>query len=110
MSHGVGSDCVHGRARVTLGRRLVGLGRSRRKVDCSMALPVAVEPPHSTGVAILTPDHLASSTSTYPTNIVILPCLLRQLTAIQLHMLGRVATHCWTHGGRIPYVPPNAHQ
>jgi hypothetical protein len=32
------------------------------------------------------------------------------LTPIQRYVLARVAVHTWTHGGRIPYRPPNAHQ
>jgi hypothetical protein len=32
------------------------------------------------------------------------------LTPIQRYVLARVAVHTWTHGGRIPYRPPNAYQ
>jgi hypothetical protein len=34
----------------------------------------------------------------------------RELTLIERHILARVAVHCYTHGGRIPFVPPNAYQ
>jgi hypothetical protein len=39
-----------------------------------------------------------------------LPQPVRQLNAIQHYVLARVAVHTWTHGGRIPFIAPNAHQ
>jgi hypothetical protein len=39
-----------------------------------------------------------------------LPCSIRELSDIQRYILARVAVHSWTHGGLIPFVPPNAHQ
>jgi hypothetical protein len=39
-----------------------------------------------------------------------LPCSIRELSDIQRYILARVAVHSWTHGGSIPFVPPNAHQ
>src|SRR5258707_5972852 len=44
------------------------------------------------------------------TSVVALPRLLYELTDIQRHILARAAVHGWTHGGSIPFVPPNAHQ
>jgi hypothetical protein len=43
-------------------------------------------------------------------NIVVLPQLRCDLSEIQVHVLARVATHCWTYGEAIPYIAPNAHQ
>lgn len=40
----------------------------------------------------------------------LLPRILHELTALQRHILGRVAVHSWTHQGSIPFIPPNAHQ
>ena len=35
---------------------------------------------------------------------------MQSLSPIQHHVLRCVATHCWTHHGEIPYLPPTEHQ
>lgn len=34
----------------------------------------------------------------------------QDLSEIERHVLGRIALHEWTHGGRVPFSAPNAHQ
>jgi hypothetical protein len=42
--------------------------------------------------------------------ILSLPCILRELTVVQRHVLTCVAVHHWNFGGSIPYRPPTTHQ
>jgi hypothetical protein len=67
-------------------------------------IPLVVDLPRRTRVKI--PSVAPSSLST----VVLLPIVLHELAAIQRHILARVAVHTWTHGGSIPFVPPNTHQ
>lgn len=43
-------------------------------------------------------------------DIVSLSRILQELSVIERHILARAASHCWTHEGAIPYIPPTLHQ
>jgi hypothetical protein len=75
-----------------------------RKVRFMSSLPLLAEPPQHTNTA---PGAVASLPRM---SLLQLPCSIRDLSDIQRYILARVAVHSWTHGGSIPFVPPNAHQ
>src|SRR5690349_15800499 len=94
----------HGRA-----RSFCAGAQKQRRYEM-LAAQVAIPPGRGAlamaSTLILALDNLSSE----PANILPLPRLLHELSAIQRHVLGRVAAHGWTQGGAIPYIPPNAHQ
>src|SRR5258706_11962784 len=68
------------------------------------ALPLLAEPPQHPNTA---PGPVESPSQM---SLLRLPYSIRELSDIQRYILARVAVHGWTHGGSIPFVPPNAHQ
>ena len=68
------------------------------------SLPLLAEPSQHTNAAPGPVDSLPRM------SLLRLPYSIRELSDIQRHVLARVAVHCWTHGGSIPFVPPNVHQ
>lgn len=69
-------------------------------------VPALTAPREASTVTLLLPETDESRRH----NVTVLPRVLRNLTLVQRHILGRVAVHGWTHDGIIPFFAPNAHQ
>jgi hypothetical protein len=61
-------------------------------------------------VAPLVADSTRTADATDAADILALPRLLCDLSEVEAYVLARVATHCWTGDGVIPYIPRTRHQ
>src|SRR5215467_8920674 len=75
-----------------------------------MVVPRRAEPSRPTDLAALLADLTDPARSPAGRSLALLPRVLHELTEVQRHVLARAATHCWTHGGHIPYFPPTDQQ
>lgn len=69
-----------------------------------MGSPREDDPPQHTAGA------LALATKPETPTLLVIPCLLHDLTEIQRHILARIVVHTCGHDASIPFIAPNSHQ
>jgi hypothetical protein len=76
----------------------------------TVALSFVAKPPQSAVVALALLDPDDGVEPSISSSLLTLPRLLAELTAMQRYVLARAATHSWTYGGLIPFLPGTPHQ